>query len=245
MMLLENKTALVTGAGRGIGAAVARRFAQEGALVVVHYRTSRAPAEALASEIGGVALQCDLTDPLATEAMVADALSHFGRLDILVNNAASFAADLPFAEATWDDFRAEFEGVVGATVNPTKAAAPVMISQGGGRIGNLVAALVQRPAPEYIVHTTAKSALVGLTRTLARDLGPHGITVNMVSPGMTLTDYSQSLPEDLKARIAGLTPLRRLATADDVANVVLFYASPLAAFVSGANIAPDGGLAVL
>jgi len=245
MMLLENKTALVTGAGRGIGAAVARRFAQEGALVVVHYRTSRAPAEALASEIGGVALQCDLTDPLATEAMVADALSHFGRLDILVNNAASFAADLPFAEATWDDFRAEFEGVVGATVNPTKAAAPVMISQGGGRIVNLVAALVQRPAPEYIVHTTAKSALVGLTRTLARDLGPHGITVNMVSPGMTLTDYSQSLPEDLKARIAGLTPLRRLATADDVANVVLFYASPLAAFVSGANIAPDGGLAVL
>jgi len=244
-MLLENKTALVTGAGRGIGAAVARRFAQEGAKVVVHYRTSRAPAEALASEIGGIALQADLTDALATEAMVADALSHFGRLDILVNNASSFAADLPFAEATWDDFRAEFEGVVGATVNPTKAAAPVMISQGEGRIVNLVATLVQRPAPEYIVHTTAKSALIGLTRTLARDLGPHGITVNMVSPGMTLTDYSSSLPEDLKARVAALTPLRRLATPNDVANVVLFYASPLAAFVSGANLAPDGGLAVL
>ena len=244
-MLLENKTALVTGAGRGIGAAVARRLAQEGALVVVHYRTSRAPAEALAQEIGGLALRCDLTDPLATEALVADALSHFGRLDILVNNASSFAADLPFAEATWDDFRAEFEGVVGATVNPTKAAAPVMISQGEGRIVNLVATLVQRPAPEYIVHTTAKSALIGLTRTLARDLGPHGITVNMVSPGMTLTDYSSSLPDDLKARVAAMTPLRRLATPDDVANVVLFYASPLAGFITGANIAPDGGLAVL
>lgn len=245
MMLLENKIALVTGAGRGIGATVARRFAQEGAKVVVHYRTSRAPAEALASEIGGIALQADLTDALATEAMVADALSHFGRLDILVNNASSFAADLSFAEATWDDFRAEFEGVVGATVNPTKAVAPVMISQGEGRIVNLVATLVQRPAPEYIVHTTAKSALIGLTRTLARDLGPHGITVNMVSPGMTLTDYSSSLPEHLKARVAALTPLRRLATPDDVANVVLFYASPLAAFITGANIAPDGGLAVL
>ena len=243
-MLLENKVALVTGAGRGIGAVVARRFAEEGAKVVVHYRNSREPAEALASEIGGLALQADLTDPLATEAMVADALSHFGRIDVLVNNAASFAADLTFEAATWDDFRAEFDGVVGATINPTKAVAPVMISQGEGRIVNFVATLVQRPAAEYVVHTTAKSALVGLTRTLARDLGPHGITVNMVSPGMTLTDYSQSLPDDVKARVSGLTPLRRLATPEDVANVVLFYASPLAGFVTGANIAPDGGLAV-
>ena len=243
-MLLENKITLVTGAGRGIGAVVARRFAEEGAKVVVHYRGSRAPAEALAQEIGGIALQADLTDPLATEAMVADALSHFGRIDILVNNAASFAADLTFETATWDDFRAEFEGVVGATINPTKAVAPVMISQGEGRIVNFVATLVQRPAAEYVVHTTAKSALIGLTRTLARDLGPHGITVNMVSPGMTLTDYSQSLPDDVKARVSGLTPLRRLATPEDVANVVLFYASPLAGFVTGANIAPDGGLAV-
>jgi len=244
-MLLENKVALVTGAGRGIGAVVARRFAEEGAKVIVHYRNSREPAEALAWEVGGVALQADLTDGPATEAMVADALSHFGRIDVLVNNAASFAADLDFDRATWDDFRAEFEGVVGATVNPTKAVVPVMKDQGEGRIVNFVATLVQRPAPEYIVHTTAKSALVGLTRTLARDLGPHGITVNMVSPGMTLTDYSQGLPDDLKARVAGPTPLRRLATPEDVANVVLFYASPLAGFVTGANIAPDGGLAVL
>jgi len=244
-MLLENKIALVTGAGRGIGAVVARRFAEEGAKVIVHYRGSREPAEALALEIGGVALQADLTDGLATEAMVADALSHFGRIDVLVNNAASFAADLDFDRATWDDFRAEFEGVVGATVNPTKAIVPVMKDQGEGRIVNFIATLVQRPAPEYVVHATAKSALIGLTRTLARDLGPHGITVNMVSPGMTLTDYSQSLPDDLKARVAGQTPLRRLATPEDVANVVLFYASPLAGFVTGANIAPDGGLAVL
>jgi len=243
-MLLENKVALVTGAGQGIGSVVARRFADEGAKVIVHYRSSREPAEALAREIGGLALQADLTDGLATEAMVADALSHFGRIDVLVNNAASFAADLTFEAATWDDFRAEFEGVVGATVNPTKAVVPVMKDQGEGRIVNFVATLVQRPAPDYIVHTTAKSALVGLTRTLARDLGPHGITVNMVSPGMTLTDYSQSLPDALKARVAGQTPLRRLATPEDVANVVLFYASPLAGFVTGANIAPDGGLAV-
>ena len=244
-MLLQNQVALVTGAGRGIGSAIARRLAAEGAKVVVHYHASREPAEALASEIGGLALGCDLTDALATEAMVADALSHFGRIDILVNNASSFAADLDFAAATWDDFRAEFDGVVGTTVNPIKAVLPVMQAQKSGRIINFAATLLQRPAPEYVVHATAKSALIGLTRTLARDLGPHGITVNLVSPGMTLTDYSQSLPDNLKARVAAQTPLRRLATPDDVAGVVLFYASPLAGFVSGANIAPDGGLAIL
>ena len=244
-MLLQNQIALVTGAGRGIGSAIARRFAAEGAKVVVHYRASREEAEALAKDIGGLALGCDLTDALATEAMVADALSHFGRIDILVNNASSFASDLNFASATWDDFRAEFDGVVGATVNPTKAVVPVMKAQLSGRIVNLAATLIQRPAPEYIVHATAKSALIGLTRTLARDLGPHGITVNLISPGMTLTDYSQGLPDDLKARVAAQTPLRRLATPDDVAGAVLFYASPLAGFVSGANIAPDGGLAIL
>ncbi len=243
-MLLPNQVALVTGAGRGIGAAVARRLAAEGAKVVVHYRDSQEPAEALASEIGGLALGCDLTDPSATEAMAADALSHFGRIDILVNNAASFAADLTFEAATWDDFRAEFDGVVGATVNPIQAVLPVMKAQGGGRIINFLATLVQRPTPEYIVHITAKSALIGLTRTLARDLGPHGITVNLVSPGMTLTDYSQNLPDDQKARVAALTPLRRLATPDDVAGIVLFYASPLADFLTGATLAPDGGLAV-
>ena len=114
-----------------------------------------------------------------------------------------------------------------------------------GRIINFLATLIQRPAPEYVVHTTAKSALIGLTRTLARDLGPHGITVNMVSPGMTLTEYSQHLPENVKSAVQRQTPLRRLATAEDVAKVVLFYASPLADFVSGANLAPDGGLAIL
>ncbi len=244
-MLLEHKVAIVTGAGRGIGSAVARRLASEGARVVVHYRESREPAEALASEIGGLALGCDLTDPLATEAMVADALSHFGRIDILVNNAASFAADLDFEAATWDDFRAEFDGVVGTTVNPIQAVLPVMKALGGGRIVNFMATLVQRPAPEYVVHTTAKSALIGLTRTLARDFGPHGITVNLVSPGMTLTDYSQSLPDEQKARVAALTPLRRLATPEDVAGIVLFYASSLAGFITGATLAPDGGLAIL
>lgn len=244
-MLLDNKIAIVTGAGRGIGTHIARLFAQEGARVVVHYHTSCEPAEQLAAEIDGLALGADLTDPDATRQMVEQARAHFGGIDILVNNASSFAHDLSFEQASWPDFEAEFRGVVGATVNPTQAVLPSMKAQGSGRIVNFLATLIQRPAPEYIVHATAKSALLGLTRTLARDLGPHGITVNMVSPGMTLTEYSQSLPEDLKERVARQTPLRRLAGPDDVAKIVLFYASPLADFLTGANLAPDGGLAVL
>lgn len=243
--LLQGRVALVTGAGRGIGAQIARLFAAQGARVVVHYKTSRDSADSLAEEIGGLALGADLTDPVAAEAMVADALSHYGQLDISVNNASSFAHGLTLETATWDDFRAEFDGVVGTTVNPTRAVVPIMKAQGGGRIVNVLATLVQRPAAEYIVHTTAKSALLGLSRSLAKELGPHNITVNMVSPGMTLTEYSQSLPTAVQQSVAKQTPLRRLATPDDVAQVVLFFASPLADFVTSANIAPDGGLALL
>ena len=130
-MLLENKVALVTGAGRGIGSAIARLFAAEGAKVIVHYRGSREPAEQLAAEIGGVALQADLTDPAATEAMVAEAVAHFGRIDILVNNAASFAAGLTFEQAILGRLPERVRGVVGATVNPTHAVVPHMKRQGG------------------------------------------------------------------------------------------------------------------
>lgn len=246
-MLLANDVALITGAGHGIGAATARLFAAEGATVIVHYNSSRAKAEILANELGGqsTAIGADLRDPEQAEEMVKQLVGRFGKLDILVNNAASFAHDKTAETADWADYESEFTGVIGVTVNVTKAAIPVMKAQRRGRIVNTVATLLQRPAPEYIVHTTAKSALVGYSRTLARDLGPFGITVNMVSPGMTLTDYSSALPDDVKAKVAGLTPLRRLAEPEDVARVALFYASPLAEFVTAANIAPDGGLAVL
>jgi 3-oxoacyl-[acyl-carrier protein] reductase len=246
-MLLSERVAIVTGGSRGIGAAIARLFATEGATVVVHYHSGRVEAEAIAMSIGGgaVAIGADLRDPAAAQGLIDDVHKRFGRIDILANNAAGFTSGKTVESAEWSDYEDEFLGVVAVTVNPTKAAVAVMKAAGYGRIVNTVATLVQRPVADAILHTTAKSALIGYTRTLARDLGPHGITVNMVSPGMTLTDYSKSLPDDVRKRVAGRTPLRRLATADDVARVVLFYASPLADFVTAANIAPDGGLAIL
>ena len=246
-MLLDGRVALVTGASRGIGEATARLFASEGATVIVHYHSGHDEAEAIAAAIGNgaLAIGADLRDPDATAGLLADIDSHFGRLDILVNNAASFAHGKNAETAEWPDFEAEFAGVVGVTVNTTKAAIPLMKRAGYGRIVTTVATLIQRPVPDYIVHTTAKSALVGYTRTLARELGPYGITANMISPGMTLTDFSNSQSEDAKNKVSSQTPLRRLATPADVARVALFYASNLADFVTGANIAPDGGLAVL
>jgi len=247
MGLLDNKVALVTGAGRGIGHEIALLFAQEGAKVVANYRSSAEAAKKLAGSFPEqvIALQADVTKPDETIGMVEAAIARFGRIDVLVNNAASFAHGKTFYEDTWESYCAEWDGVVGATFHPTKAVLPYMKKQGGGKVINFLATLIQRPAPEYGAHSTAKAALLGLTRTLARELGPDGITVNAISPGMTLTEFSNSLPETIRERVAGQTPLRRLAKPLDVARIALFYASDLSDFVTGANMAPDGGLAVL
>jgi 3-oxoacyl-[acyl-carrier protein] reductase len=245
-LLLAGRVALVTGASRGIGAATARLFADEGAHVIVHYHTGQTEAEEIAARIGNgaVALGADLRDPEAARRLLDTVDDRFGRLEILINNAASFTPGKTAETAEWTDYAQEFAGVVGVTVNTTSAAIPLMKRGGYGRIVNTTATLVQRPVVDYIVHTTAKSALIGYTRTLARTLGPHGITANIVAPGIVLTEYSMGLPDELKSQVTQRTPLRRLATPEDVAKVALFYASPLADFVSSTTIAPDGGLAI-
>jgi 3-oxoacyl-[acyl-carrier protein] reductase len=245
--MLPGKVAIVTGAGRGIGSEIARLFASEGALVVVHYNKSRKAAEALAASLPGsaIALQADLTDGDAARGLIESAVNRFGKIDILVNNAAGFVHDIPFEDDTWESYIKEFNGVLGATFHPTKAAVPHLKANGGGRIVNFVATLVNRPAVGFGAHTTAKGAVLAFTRTLSKELGPYNITVNAVSPGMTMTEYSTSMPEATKKSVTAQTPLRRLAEPIDVARVVLFYASDLAGNVTGANIAPDGGLAII
>ena len=248
--LLSGQKALVTGAGRGIGVHIAAQLAGHGASVALAYRHSRDGAEAAADEIrkaGGTAilLQADLTDADAADGLVRQTLSGLGGLDILVNNAAGFGPLAPFAEAPWEAIDAEWNAVVKPVYLLTRAALPHLRGQKSGRIVNLAATLIQRPASGYGAHTMAKSAILAFTHTLAREVGPDGITVNAVSPGLTLTEFSQSLPDGVKRSVEAQTPLRRLAQPDDVARAVVFFCSPLADFVTGANIAPDGGLAVL
>lgn len=248
--LLTGKRALVTGAGRGIGVEIARLFAAEGAAVAVHYRGSRDGAEKTARMIrdtGGTAtvLQADLTDEADVSRLLSETLGSLGGLDILANNAAGFGALKPLAEHSWDEINDEWEAVVKPVFLLTRACLPYLVAQKNGRIINLAATLLQRPAATYGAHAMAKAAVLALTRTLAREVGADNVTVNAVSPGMALTEFSESLPDDIKNAVRDRTPLRRLATPEDVAKAVLFFASPLADFVTGANIAPDGGLAVL
>lgn len=248
--LLTGKKALVTGAGRGIGVAIAEDLAAEGAAVVVHYRGSKDGAEETARRVraaGGVAyvVRADLTDEAEVARLLGETLDVLGGLDILINNAAGFGELKTLAEHSWDEIDAEWRAVVKPVFLLTRACLPIFVAQKAGRIVNLSATLLQRPAPMYGAHAMAKAAVLAYTRILAREVGADNITVNAVSPGMALTEFSLSLPDAVKDAVRDRTPLRRLATPDDVAKAVLFFASPLADFITGANLAPDGGLAVL
>jgi 3-oxoacyl-[acyl-carrier protein] reductase len=249
-MLLKGAHALVTGAGRGIGVVIAKMLAAQGASVALAYRGSRDGAEEAVREIvaaGGqaVALQADLTLDADCARLVAATREQLGGLDVLVNNAAGFGPLKLLAESTWEEIDSEWNAVVRPVVMLTHAALPGMIAQGSGRIVNLTAALVHRPAVRYGAHTMAKSAVLAFTRTLAREVGPSGITVNAVGPGITLTDFSKSLSEETREQVSAQTPLRRLAEPEDVARAVLYFCSPLADFVTGAELLPDGGLSIL
>ena len=246
---LDGAIALVTGAGRGIGVEIARLLAAEGTSVALSYRTSRAGAEDAAERIrvaGGAAipLQADLTVAADAERLVRETRETLGGLDILVNCAAGFGPAKSLVDATWEEVDREWEDVVSPVVHVTRAALPHLIAQKRGRIVNLCATLVRRPASGYGAHTMAKAAVLAYTRTLAKEVGPHGVTVNAVSPGMTLTDFTLSLPESVREGVAARTPLRRLAGPEDVARAVLLFCSPWADFITGAELAPDGGLAL-
>lgn len=253
MIDLSGKVALVTGGGRGIGAAIAKGLAAAGATVVVNYRQDEAAAEAVAAACRaaggeGVPWRADVTDPAAVAALAEDLSDEFGRLDALICNAfapMSFDAEArkPFRDLRWEDYRRQFEGSVGASFVICHALLPLMERHPGGSIVTIASDLVERPSVPYHDYVTAKSGLVGFTRALAADLGPLGIRANCIAPGLVWpTEASRQAREELKQAIAAATPLRRLATPQDVAGTALFLVSELASFVTGQTIHVDGGL---
>ena len=250
-MQISEQLVLVSGGGRGLGQSLVRAFAREGAQVVINYRRSREAAEALAAELGPrvLAVQADVTDPTATASLLAQAQAHFGRtVTTVINNALadfSFNGDARARPDTigWADFAAQFEGSVRGALNTVQAALPGMRAQRFGRVVNIGTNLFQNPVVPYHDYTAAKAALLSLTRTLAGDLGPDGITVNMVSGGLLrTTDASAATPEAVFDYIAAATPLRSVTTPAEFADSVLFFASPWSRAVTGQNLVVDGGL---
>lgn len=252
-MNFDGKVVLVTGGSRGIGAAIARAFAAEGATVVVnHLRNEGAAAEVVAQckAAGGDAwaVKADVSDAAAVQAMVAQTLEETGRIDVLVNNAFRPYAFDPerrtmFGQLAWADYQAQFEGSVGGAFRLCQAVLPHFRQRGQGSIVNIVSDLVERPVVPYHDYTTAKSALVGFSRNLAAELGPLGVRVNCVAPGLVYpTEGSRSTRESFREDIVAATPLRRIARPEDVAGPVLFLASPWSGFMTGQVLFVDGGL---
>lgn len=251
-MKLSEQIVVVSGASRGLGSAIARAFAREGARVVVNYRARRDAAEAIARELGAeraIAIGADVTDPSAVTAMFKAADSHFGApITTVVSNALadfSFNGDARSQadSIAWAEIVAQLEGSVRGSLNLTQAAIPAMRERRFGRIINVGTNLFQNPVVPYHDYTAAKAALLSLTRTMSADLGPVGITVNMVSGGLLrTTDASAATPEAVFDMIAASTPLRSVTTPAEFADAVLFFASPWSRAVTGQNLVVDGGL---
>jgi 3-oxoacyl-[acyl-carrier protein] reductase len=248
---LNQQLVIVTGASRGLGAAIAQAFLREGAKVVINYLNSADRAQALAATAPdrALAVQADVRDPAAVAAMVARASQHFGQpVHTIVNNALpafQFNGDArPHADTLdWAQMNAQLEGSVRAALNTTHAALPGMRAAGGGRIITVGTNLVQNPVVPYHDYTAAKAALLAFTRTLSHELGADGITVNMVSGGLLrTTDASAATPDAVFDMIAAGTPLREVTTPEQFADAVLFFASPWSRAVTGQNLIVDGGL---
>ena len=251
-MLIKDQIVLITGAGRGLGADVARSFAREGARLVLNYRNSEAAAQELASEFGterAIALQADVTDAHQVSTLVKAAAKHFGApITTVINNALpdfSFNGDARSKAGAigYAEFNAQFSGIVGGALNTIQATLPGMKEAGFGAIVNIGTNLFQNPVVPYHDYTAAKAALLALTRTFAADLGPQNIRVNMVSGGLLrTTDASAATPEEVFDLIAGGTPLRKVTTPAEFADAALFFASPWSRAVTGQNLVVDGGL---
>ena len=251
-MEIKNQVVLVTGSSRGLGAEIAKAFGREGAKVVVNYFSSEDKAKQVVEEIGinqAVAIKADVRNKEEVESMFEKAKEHFGSpITTIVNNALigfSFNGDLrkKLTEIDWEDFDTQFEGGVRASLNTLQAGQKDMTNQKFGRIINVGTNLFQDPVVPYHDYNTGKAALLGFTRNMAKELGDAGIAVNMVSGGLLRkTDASAATPDEVFDLIEAGTPLGKVTTPEDVADAILFFASPWSRAVTGQNLVVDGGL---
>lgn len=248
--LMRERVVLITGASRGIGAATARLLGQQGAAVGVNYYGSEAAAQEIVEAIttdGGraVAVQADVRDPQQVNRMVQQVAETLGAIDTLVINANANFPMAPFVDYRWEDFESKLLGELKGAFFPCKAVVPSMIQNKRGCIIAVSSGLSRHPGEGFVAHSTAKSGLDAFIKSLALELGPHGIRANVVSPGLTLTDATARLPQEYKDAAAQTVPLGRNGLPEDVAGVILLLASEEAKFITGAYLPVSGGVQML
>ncbi|KHD86214.1 3-oxoacyl-[acyl-carrier-protein] reductase [Heyndrickxia ginsengihumi] len=244
--MLENKVVLVTGGSRGIGREIALEFAKNGADVIVNFAGNADRAETVVSEIKAIgqeaiAIQADVSNADDVQQLFKAAIEKFGKIDILVNNAGITRDNLlmRMKEAEWDDvINTNLKGVFLCT----KAATRPMMKQRSGKIINITSIVAISGNPGQANYVAAKSGVIGLTKTSARELASRGITVNAIAPGFITTDMTETLTEEIKQEMLKQIPLARFGEPKDIAKVALFLASDAADYLTGQTIHVDGGM---
>jgi len=250
-MELKEQTVLITGGSRGVGQELVKAFVEEGANVIINYYKSQEKAESLAENLGpkAIALQADIRNQQEVQQMADTAKEYFHTpITTIVNNALIDFEFNPLTqknvfELQWNDYNKQLEGTIKGALNSIQACMQDMKELGFGRIINIGTNLFQNPVVAYHEYTTAKAALLGFTRNMAKELGTYGITVNMMSGGLLKqTDASKVTTEEVFQMIESSTPLNRVTTPKELADVALFFASPWGSAVTGQNLVVDGGL---
>lgn len=246
--MLKDRVVLITGGGKGIGAAIAEKMASRGATVIINYSHSEAAAKQVQSGIrrnGGKAdiFCCDVSDHNSVKAMMGDIIQHYGRLDILVNNAG-IVKDGLLMRMRENDFDEVIDINLKGTFNCIQTAARQMLRQRYGRIINMSSVVGIYGNAGQANYAASKAGIIGLTRSAAKELGSRGITVNAIAPGFIRTDMTDGLSEELKKKILSTISLGSFGTVEDIAHAACFLASDEARYITGQVLAVDGGISM-